>query len=233
MRNVASSAASGGTGKIEGVVTTLRDRIIRGDFEPGLRLREEALAAELGVSRIPLREAFRALESEGFLKSERYGGTFVAGLDEDAAHDLLDVRAALEPLAAAQAAVRRTQDDLDLLARLLDEGRRADRERRYEDIPTLKAQFLEALAAASHNTTLISLMRIVRFKVEWATSIDAIRRVPEEKRLQRTKVMREIVDAIADRDPARAANAVTEHLAATYTGAGWRPVVDLHFQPAE
>src|SRR5262245_26774838 len=87
------------------LVDALRERIIRGELEPGQRLREVMLASEFGVSRIPLREALRELASEGFVRSEYYGGTFVARMDAEAAHDLLDVRAVLEPLAAAQAAM--------------------------------------------------------------------------------------------------------------------------------
>jgi len=79
----------------------MRGRIMKGELKPGQRLTEEWLAAELGVSRIPVRETIRALASEGFVRSEHYGRTFVATLDAQAGHDLLDVRAVLEPLAAA------------------------------------------------------------------------------------------------------------------------------------
>lgn len=212
------------------LVDAVRGRIIRGELAPGQRLWEERLASELGVSRIPMREALRALASEGFVRSERYGGTFVATLDAEAAHDLLDVRAVLEPLAAAQAAMRRTPEHLDTFRRLLEEGARASRERRYEDTRTVKGQFYEHLAVASGNSTLIALMRVVRFKIEWATSIELIRTTSRETRTLRAKIHREIIDAIADRDPARAATAVAANIDATYASQGWRRAVDLRFE---
>lgn len=52
---------------VDEVVQELRDRIYEGRYPPGTRLRQEQLAAELNVSRTPLREAFRKLESEGFV----------------------------------------------------------------------------------------------------------------------------------------------------------------------
>ncbi|MGF7233911.1 MAG: GntR family transcriptional regulator [Frankia sp.] len=214
------------------LVEAVRGRIIRGEFEPGQRLWEERLAAELGVSRIPMREALRELASEGFVRSERYGGTFVATLDATAAHDLLDVRAVLEPLAAAQAALRCTPEHLATFRRLLDEGARATRERRYEDTRTLKGQFPEHLAVASGNSTLIALMHVVRFKIEWATSIELIKTTPRARKTLGAKIHREIVDAIADRDPARAATAVAANIDATYASQGWRRVVDVRFETA-
>lgn len=212
------------------LVAAIRERVITGAFAPGQRLKEEWLASEFGVSRIPLREALRALESEGFIRSERYSGTFVATLDAEAAHDLLDVRAVLEPLAAAQAAIRHTPGDLETFRRLLDEGDRAFRERRYDGTRRAKAAFYEHLAVASHNATLVEVMRTVRFKIEWATSIDAISRTAEEYRKRRAKTYREIVDAIAARDPARAATAVAAVIDDTYASQGWRPVVDVQFE---
>src|SRR5262245_63644479 len=203
-------------GVVDEIVDGLRARIISGDLEPGQRLWEESLAGEFGVSRIPLREALRALTSEGFLRSEYYGGTFVARLDEDAAHDLLDVRSVLEPLAAAQAALRCAPDHLDRFYELLVEGERSMRERRYEDTRQLKVEFSEHLAIASQNATLISVMRTVRHKIEWASSIEAMKRVPEETRKARAQLLREIIDAIASRDPDRAARGATANIDAAY-----------------
>jgi len=212
------------------LVSLIREAIIRGQLEPGQRLGEERLAAQFGVSRIPLREALRVLAGEGFVRSEHYGGTFVATLDTEAAHDLLDVRAVLEPLAAAQAAVRRTPEQLETFHRLLDGAVQAHRERRYEDVRALKVEFAEHLAAASQNATIITLMHVVRYKIEWATSIEAIRRSASEERRQRTKILRELVDAIARKDPARAATAAAANIEATYASQHWQSVVDVRFE---
>ena len=212
---------------VESLVDELRREIIRGDLEPGQRLWEEQLASDYGVSRIPLREALRELASEGFVRSEYYGGTFVAQMDTEAAHDLLDVRAVLEPLAAAQAAIRRAPDHLEGLYELVNEGDRAFRERRFEDVRQIKVRFAELLAMASQNATLIALMRVVGHKIEWATSIDIMKQIPEETRKQRAKLLREIVEAIDEREPDRAAIAAAANIDATYASFGWRRVIEV------
>ncbi|WP_027140535.1 GntR family transcriptional regulator [Pseudofrankia saprophytica] len=217
---------------VQELVDDVRGRIIRGELEPSQRLWEERLAAELGVSRIPMREALRALAAEGFVRSERYGGTYVATMDAEAAHDLLDVRAVLEPLAAAQAAMRCSPEHLETFRRLLDEGARAARERRYEDTRSMKGRFYEHLTVASQNSTLIALMHVVRYKIEWATSIELVSSTPREMRSLRAKVMREIVDAIADRDPVRAATAAADNIDAIYASMGWRRAVHARFEAA-
>ena len=230
MTQSADANGSDSRGPARELVAKLRQQIIRGELEPGQRLMETQFAAELGVSRIPLREALRSLATEGFVKSEHYGGTFVATLSTEDAHDLLDVRAFLEPLAAAQAAMRRTPEHLETFHRLLDEGARAARERRYEDTLALKVRFAEHLAVASQNATLIELMRIVRYKIEWATSIEAIKHSATAARRQRAKLLRELVDAITQGDSARAATAAAANIDGAYATQHWRRVVDVRFE---
>ncbi|MDT3442215.1 GntR family transcriptional regulator [Pseudofrankia sp. BMG5.37] len=215
---------------MQDLVQAVRNRIISGELEPGRRLAEEWLGAEFGVSRIPVREAIRELAAEGFVRSERYGGTFVAKLDSQAAHDLLDARAALEPLAAAQAAIRCSPENLALLKQILDEAEGASQEGRYDDARRFKGRFAEQLAVASGNETLIALMRTVRWKIEWATSIDAIAKSAEDKRQERRKTLHEIVDAIAARDPSRATAAVLANIDGAYVAFGWRRVVDTRYR---
>jgi DNA-binding GntR family transcriptional regulator len=217
-------------GNVQDLVEAIRRQIIDGELEPGQRVTEESLAAEFGMSRIPVREALRVLASEGFVQSEHYGRTSVATLDTDSAHDLLDVRAVLEPLAAAQAAMRRTDEHLETFHRLLEQANRAFREHRYDDTRTIKVQFYEHLAVASQNETLVALMRTLRFKIEWATSIEAIKAVPDEARTRRAKLLREIVDAIGSKDPARAATAAAANIDAAYASQHWRRVVDVRFE---
>ncbi len=82
----------------------VRDRIIDGTFKPGARIRERTVAAELGISRIPIREAFPRLESEGFIRSRPRRGAVVASLTTRDVNELYDVRGSLEVLATRLAA---------------------------------------------------------------------------------------------------------------------------------
>src|SRR3954468_19834720 len=90
------------------VCTAIRDDIISGYFPPGSRLTEELLAQRYGVSRVPVREALRTLESEGFVRTRKHAGASVAEPTEQEAADLLEIRGLLEPLGTARAAQRRT-----------------------------------------------------------------------------------------------------------------------------
>ena len=84
----------------------LRERILSGAAEPGQPIRQDTLAAELGVSKIPLREALARLEEEGLLRSERNRGWFVAPLTAAEAREVYALRLTLEPHAAARASAR-------------------------------------------------------------------------------------------------------------------------------
>ena len=82
----------------------LRARILSGKFPIGHRLVEGRLSTEMGVSRIPIREALRALAAEGLVTIEPRRGASVSLLSDQAAHDMVEVRATLEGLNAKLAA---------------------------------------------------------------------------------------------------------------------------------
>lgn len=84
----------------ERVVAALRDAIIAGRLKPGERIRERDLVSLLGVSRSPLREAIRILETEGLITSLAHRGARVSELSAVDLHDMLDVRIMLESFAA-------------------------------------------------------------------------------------------------------------------------------------
>lgn len=77
---------------------TLRDRISMSDYPPGTRLSEEALAAEFGVSRSPLRKALKILEADGLLQSVQGVGTIVTDVDLDALTQVYQLRMELNGL---------------------------------------------------------------------------------------------------------------------------------------
>jgi DNA-binding GntR family transcriptional regulator len=84
----------------------LRERIITGEIDMGDKLGERDLAEELGVSRVPVREALHVLEAEGFVSSAHRRAAVVHRFTVDDARELFDMRMHLEPLAAALAAER-------------------------------------------------------------------------------------------------------------------------------
>lgn len=97
------------------VFNTLRTAIITGEFAPGERLMEIALADRLGVSRTPVREAIRKLELEGLVVMIPRRGAEVARITEAALKEVLEVRCALEELAVELACERADKPGLEQL----------------------------------------------------------------------------------------------------------------------
>ncbi|WP_433760717.1 GntR family transcriptional regulator [Nocardia sp. CA-135398] len=190
------------------VCRAIRDDIIRGVFAPGQRLTEDTLAESYGVSRVPVREALRALEAEGFALSRPYAGTFVAELTETDAADLLEIRALLEPLCAGRAALRRTPEQLGRLKELTALGQDAVRDGRLDELTRLNSRFHQVLAEASGSTLLSQLITQLSWKIAWVYAVELPRRAEDS-----WQEHEEICAALDARDPDRATQVVTAHIA--------------------
>ena len=151
----------------DAVCTAIRDDIVSGAYEPGSRLTEELLARRYGVSRVPVREALRTLESEGFVTTRRHAGACVARPSEREAADLLDIRALLEPLGAARAAQRRTEAHLKVLRGLVRLGRERAQRGQLGELRPLADWFHETLAQASGSPSLAGMLVQLRRKTAW------------------------------------------------------------------
>lgn len=103
----------------EKVVTFMRDRILSGVYKPGQRINEAQLAATLGISRSPIREAIRQLAKEGLLQVASYKGARVTIYTRATIVHLFELREALEGMAARLAASRATPNQLEDMASLL------------------------------------------------------------------------------------------------------------------
>ncbi|MFC6014292.1 GntR family transcriptional regulator [Nocardia lasii] len=97
----------------------IRQMVLSGVLTSGQSLSVPALATELGVSRSPVREAVQQLIYEGLAVSAPHAGAKVAAVDDDRIRDVLAVRAALDGLAAAAAATRLTEAELDKLTAII------------------------------------------------------------------------------------------------------------------
>ena len=117
-------SAANGNGKQtaqDAVLASMREAILSGRLAPGTRLRQEKLAAEFGTSRIPVREALRALEYEGLVRSIPYRGFTVTELDADDIEEVYDLRILLEGHAVRLSVPLMTDDDLRTLEELYGE----------------------------------------------------------------------------------------------------------------
>ncbi len=137
----------------------LRAAIISGKLRPDERLRENQLAAQLGVSRTPVREALLLLETDGLVRSTLNRGTVVRRILPTEIRDTYDVRVILESRAAALAARRISPGEIDHLQRLQDEmeARNEAVMRPREliaDLTELNAEFHTVLVNAAGNPVL-------------------------------------------------------------------------------
>ena len=104
---------------VESATDELRRRILSGGFRAGEALRQDALAEEFGISRIPLREAFRQLAAEGLVTIHAHRGAVVSTLSPEEIAELFDLRALLEPDLIRRAVPRLTPADFAEAARIL------------------------------------------------------------------------------------------------------------------
>ncbi|WP_454851448.1 GntR family transcriptional regulator [Promicromonospora soli] len=195
----------------------IRADIINGRYQPGQRVTEETLAEQYGVSRVPVREALRALVAEGFLVSRPYVGTFVAELTEAEAEDLLTIRALLEPLCAVRAAENRTPEQLGRLKELLRLGDESIAGGRLEELTRLNSRFHEVLAEASGSTLLSSLLWQMSQKIAWVYSAELPRRADKSWAEHAA-----ICAAVEDQDAERARSLMEQHIAAATVAYGSR-----------
>ncbi len=154
------------------VFQTLRAAILKGDLKPGERLMELQLAAKLGVSRTPIREAIRMLEQEGLAITIPRKGAEVARMTEKDVDDVLQIRCALEELAVRSSCVYITQADIENLEVARDKFRESTETDDITAIAKADEDFHNVLYNASKNPKLQTLLnnlreQMYRYRVEY------------------------------------------------------------------
>lgn len=152
------------------VADEIRAAILAGDLAPGTRLKQEQLAADMGVSRIPVREALRVLEAEGLVETRPGRGSTVVELTKNEAADVLIVRATLEGLAARLAAQRVTADVITHLREAVEEGKRASESGDHATGSAAHTKFHLDVARAGGNRQLLAELEFFPAKTEWIVS---------------------------------------------------------------
>ncbi|MEU0070202.1 GntR family transcriptional regulator [Streptomyces sp. NPDC006332] len=193
----------------ERVLATLRQEIIAGRLRPGDRLVERELAERFGVSRVPVREAVRALVAEGFVHFETPRRTVVRRLTPNDVKELFELREALEVYAAQLAATRATPEDLVEVEALLDVAAAATEAGDAEAITDINSRLHDRITAMAGNTLLIEALEPVAGRLRWMT-----RRNEEWPQL--LVEHRELYEAIASGDPERARAHALTHVRTNY-----------------
>ena len=150
----------------------IRAMILGGRLRPGERLVEDKLSAELGVSRVPVREALLALSAQGLVRIEPRRGATVAEVTPMIVAELVEVRALLEGLNAKLAAQRHDPEIVAQLRDTLERGNEAAKAGTREELASLNAEFHERLAEASRNSILSDVVRGLRERTSLAFAIN-------------------------------------------------------------
>ena len=189
----------------------VRDRILSGELEPGAVLQQRDLASRIGISTTPLREALRRLKSEGLVELDAHRDARISPLRAEEARDLLELRKSLDPLAAALAAQRRTNADIQAI--------RATHGC-LDPLPTHPAieqlvahrNFHAAIYRASHNDLLIDALEGLWDKADRYRRLALQTDRGQSARDQKAKEHQLMVDLIAAGDSEGAANVMRAHI---------------------
>jgi DNA-binding GntR family transcriptional regulator len=191
-------------------------RILRGDLAPGDRINEPDVAERLGVSRVPVREALRALESSGLVVSRKNAGVFVRSLDAAEVAQLYEFRALLDSFAARRAGAL-ADAPRRVLLKVLDSATAAMRKAaRKRDVPAYYAENLRfhwAIVEAAGNPKvsdsyrdLVQQLHVWRVK-NLSQGLAMAASIEEHEA---------IMQAIRDADPERCARLIAAHVGAAH-----------------
>lgn len=182
----------------------VEEEILAGRLAPGSKVNADELARAHGVSHIPVREALRALETDGWVIRRHHRGMFVRDQDRDEMADLFEARLVVEHQTARLAAQRRTSEQLTDMDEIVA------RQTLAEDpavLASINAEFHVAMASCAHNAVLSSMVTDLNKRVRFFYLPAA-----ESRRLDSVSEHRAILAAIRDRRADDAAELLAHHI---------------------
>lgn len=183
--------------------------ILDGELPPGAKLAEQRLSERLGVSRGPIREAFRMLEEAGLVRQEKNRGVFVRDIPLDEALEIYDLRAAMDELVGRRLAEQVTPEQLRQAKDLLDEMERAMRAGDADAYHRLNLRFHDGLLEAAGNRKMAAIYR----KLVKELALFRRRNLASREALaQSVAEHRQILRAIAGGDAGAAGRAMYQHV---------------------
>ena len=137
----------------------LERMILSGELAPGVKLTETALAAQLGVSRGPLREAFRMLDEAGLVRTEKNRGVFVRSLPLEEAMEIFDMRASMDEMVGRRLAGSMLPADLKEARSLVEQMEQAVKAKDSRRYHLLNLQFHDRLVEMAGNGKMTAIYR--------------------------------------------------------------------------
>lgn len=149
----------------EKILESIRDSILKGQLKPGEKVAEPELAERFGISRTPIREAFRQLESEGYLTVIPRKGAVVTSLSEQDVEEYYAIKSILEGYAAQVAALRMTEKDIERLEAINDRLQQLADEEDFKAFFKVHNEFHELFIKASGNKRLLETISSLMMKI--------------------------------------------------------------------
>lgn len=201
----------------ERVAEILREAITTGDLEPGQKLTELELAAQLGTSRAPVREALRQLEQEGLVVSYPYRGTEVLGVSQEEIENVLvPIRIALERFAFEKAMAVVTDEDVAALTAIIDSMDEAASAGDLARLADDDIRFHEAIVLLSGQQHCLQIWRTIQPRVRAYFRRDANYYADSHAVAEQH---RELIGALQSGDRDHGLHVITEHIRTHFSAA--------------
>ena len=194
------------------IADVVRERILKGEYEIGEKIKENQIASELKVSRTPIREAFKLLENEGLIDYIPNRGCFAKGFTKQDVDDIYAVREALEELAVRWAVARITEPELTALEEQVDLMEFYTKKKDKKRVLELNTSFHEVIYASARSRFLAQVLRSYKEYIEKTRKSIFYEQSYLEGILSEHRA---IFEAIRDRDEERAVEAISKHLEAS------------------
>lgn len=191
------------------IVDIIRERILKGEYKIGEKIKENQIASELRVSRTPIREAFKQLENEGLIDYIPNRGCFAKGFTRRDIEDLYAVRKALEILAVEWAVSRITPEQIDKLQEQSDLMEFYTTRKDGKKVLEINSDFHSVIYNATGSRFMAQVLR------SYKEYIEQTRRVIFDGGEYLEEIFREhkaVLDAIKARDTEGAKEAMARHL---------------------
>lgn len=203
------------------VTLELRRAIVSGDMPQGDSLREVALAEQLGVSRVPIREALIELERHGLVEFDERGRTRVPVLTGRDLEEIYQLRLALEPLAARLAATNGGKAMFDALEQNIADTKRT---KSVSELSHLDAEFHEIIVQGSGNRRLQQSWEAIRYQVElWLTHMQKQHLVMTRRTHEETVASHDgLLKTLRSGDPHAATEEMHQHIVS------WRQMLPIN-----
>lgn len=191
------------------VVDRLRDMILDGQFEEGARLRGQQLCEQLGISRTPLREAFKVLESEGLLELLPNRGARVPQLSLNELEQMFEVMAGLDGLAGEFACQRITDEEVEKIRQLHDAMVSCFHRNDLLQLFKIDQEIHQRIVQAARNDILLSYHSGLAARMRRARFMGA-RHDAQQRSLMEDHM--EMIKALSERDGTKLRRIMREHI---------------------